>query len=261
MIANKHYEEICCDFFPIFKKIPATDVFSITLGGSYGKGLMDINSDFDFRIYYEKSVEKKEMVIILDEIKQLVDKWKVRNVEVDGIYPRTYTEVDEQLELWLSGKGKLVPQIWTIWGYNILTDIYNQFIIEDPYCKAMQWKKKLSVYPEALKTSIISLHARSLRYWRNDYHYRNKVTRGDTVFLAYITARLIQDIIQIIYAINEFYYPGDGMNLLYTRNFCKKPIDFEERVTSILYQENSDEKYFLQYKRIIALIDDTLKLL
>lgn len=261
MINKAIYDEICTDFFPVAKKLSATDIYSITLGGSHGKGISDQGSDFDFRIYYEASVEETERELLLKEIKQLSAKWRAKNIEVDGVWPRTYAYVDEQLDLWFSGNGKLIPLAWSVWGYSILTDIYNQIIIEDPSGKAAQWKKRLSVYPEALKTSIISLHGSSLKYWRNDYHYRNKVNRKDIVFLASITVRLINDIIQVIYALNEFYYPGDGMNLLYTKNFHIKPADFEERIKAILYITDSDESHILQYKRIIELIDDTLALI
>lgn len=261
MIDKMLYDEMCNDFFPVFKKIPATKIYSLTLGGSHGKGISDLDSDFDFRIYYEASIEKSKIDFIFKEVDQLVSKWKAKNIEVDGIYPRTYAEVDEQLDLWLSGKGKLVPTLWSIWGYNILTDIYNQQIIEDPYGKAEEWKKRLSVYPGALKESILSLHGSSLKYWRNDYHYRNKVDRKDAVFLSSITARIIQDIVQVIYALNEFYYPGDGMNLLYTKSFLIKPNDFEKRITELLQMIDSDESYILQYKRILELINDILHLI
>jgi hypothetical protein len=251
---------MCGEFFPVFKKLAATEIYSITLGGSHGKGLSDHGSDFDFRIYYEKIIEPEKMGIIFEEVKTLCEKWAAKNVKVDGIFPRAYAEVDEQLDLWLSGKGKLVPYEWTVWGYTILTDIYNQQIIEDPYGKAEEWKKRLAVYPDALKESLINHYSSSLEYWKNDYHYQNKVNRKDIVFLAYITCRLIQDIIQIIYALNEFYYPGDGMNLEYTPQFTVKPQNFEERVAAVLRTSEADDTYTEQYKNVISLIDDTLLL-
>ena len=155
-----------------------------------------------------------------------------------------------------------MPYEWTVWGYSILTDIYNQQIIEDPYGRAARWKERLAVYPEALKESLLKHYSSSLEYWRSDYHYQNKVNRKDIVFLAYITCRLIQDIIQIIYALNEFYYPGDGMNLEYTQQFKIKPSSFEEKTAAVLRISgaNSNDAYAEQYKNVISLIDDTLLL-
>ena len=200
------------------------------------------------------------MNLVIEEVNALCAKWEAKNVKVDGIFPRTYAEVDGQLELWLSGNGKLMPYEWTVWGYSLLTDINNQQIIEDPHGRAAQWKERLTVYPKALKESIVQQHGASLEYWRKDYHYQNKVARKDIVFLASLTARLIQDIIQIIYALNEFYYPGDGMNLEYTKEFDIKPGNFEERVAAVFHISESDDTYKIQYKNMSDLIDDTLLL-
>jgi len=260
MIDPVLYDEMCSVFFPIFKKLSVTDVYSITLGGSHGKGIASRASDFDFRIYYETPIESEKMKPVFEEVSALCDQWKARDVKVDGIFPRSYAEVDAQLDLWLNGHGKLVPYEWTVWGYNILTDIYNQQIIEDPYGRAAQWKERLSVYPHALKESQVNHYGSSLEYWRNDYHYLNKVNQGDIVFLAYITCRLVQDIVQIIYALNAFYYPGDGMNLKYSQPFAIKPSDFEARITAALQPTPSNDRNAEQYNTVIGLIDDTLLL-
>jgi len=116
MIAKALYDEMCGEFFPVFRKLAASDIYSITLGGSHGKNISDQNSDFDFRIYVEKFVEPDKIRDIFDEVNGLVLKWKSKGVEVDGIFPRTYAEVDGQLDTWLSGSGRLVPYEWTVWG-------------------------------------------------------------------------------------------------------------------------------------------------
>jgi len=112
-----------------------------------------------------------------------------------------------------------------------------------------------------LKKAIVKQYSASLKYWRNDYHYLNKVNRKDVVFLASITARLVQDIVQIVYALNEFYYPGDGMNLEYTRQFKKKPRNFEERAADVFCVSETEGAYKIQYEKVIDLIDDTLALI
>ena len=254
------YEEMCADFFPVFKKILDCEKYAITLGGSHGKGVSDVNSDYDFRIFYEKSVSKDEMKLIGNEVKQLVAKWDKKGVKVDGIWPRSVEEIDRQIDSVFSGNFELVHKEWTLWGYSVLTDVFNQKIVEDPFGIAQNWKNRLSVYPDALKNSILAKACSSLRYWRNDYHYLSKLKRKDVTFLASIASRLINDIIQIIYALNEFYYPGDGMNLTYTVQFKVKPQNFEDRVTGILYPSPSGDIFQTQYDELIRLIDDTLGL-
>ena len=260
MTEDTLYKELCDDFLPVFRKLAGTEVYSITLSGSRGKGAADLNSDFDFGVFYEEPAKREVRRLAYEEINRLVSKWKQKNVLVDGPWARTYAEVDEKLDLWLTGKGEPEPYVWTIWGYNLLTEINNMQVVEDPYGRVSQWKERLSTYPEALKNSIIKKHSASLEYWRNDYHYLNKVRRKDVVFLASLNARLIQDIVQIIYALNAYYYPGDGMNLKYSEQFECKPERFEERVTDILQTTGSDDAYEVQYKKMIGLIDDVLAL-
>jgi len=255
------FEEICDDFFPVFKKIPDTEKYAITIGGSHGKGISDSNSDYDFRIYYEKPVIPEKRKPISEEISQLVNKWREKKIEVDYVWARTIDEINQYIDSAMAGNYELVNKEWTVWGYNVLTDIYSQKIIEDPFGIAKTWKDRLSVYPVKLKESIIKKYSSSLKYWTNDYHYLNKVKREDVTFLASITSRLINDIVQLIYALNEFYYPGDGMNLKYTKQFGKKPDNFEERTVKILYPGPSDDVFQKQYDELKKLINDTLLLI
>lgn len=261
MIEETLYKEMLSEFLTVFRKFAGTDVYSVTLCGSYGKGIADGNSDFDFGIYYEEPAEKSIRRQVYKEVQRLIEKWKAKGIVVDEVWPRAYSEVDEQLEMWLTGKGTPEPFVWTIWGYNPLTAIYNQQIIEDPYGRIARWKERLSVYPKPLKESIINKHASSLTYWRNDYHYRNKVHRKDVVFLASLTTRLIHDMMQVIYAVNEFYYPGDGMNLQYTEQFECKPERFEERIVDVLQVSEDEDGYEVQYKKMTGLMDEVLMLL
>lgn len=250
--------EMYGEFLPIFRRLAGTDTYSITLSGSRGKKMASAASDFDFRIYYEEPAPKEEMRQTFEEINRLCERWKQRQVVVDGIWPRTYAQVEEQLEQWLTGRGKTESYVWTIWGYHLLTDIYNQQIIEDSSGRVAGWKERLAVYPESLKRAILQKHTASLAYWREDYHYRNKVQGGDVVFLASLTARLIQDMLQVLYALNACYYPGDGMNLEYTRQFAHKPENFEERVTDLLQVTGAEDALEVQYGKMMTLMDEVL---
>ena len=261
MIEEKEYQLLCQDLLPLFNGIAATEKYAITLGGSHGKGLSDRRSDFDFRVYYDERVELGEWQKIIKELHIFMDKWKKKGVEIDGVWPRSIKEVDEELDRWISGKAVSLATEWSVWGYELLTDIFNQAIVEDPFGVAQGWKDRLSVYPEELKVSILSRYGNSLKYWRNDYHYLNKVVRKDVVFLASLSARLIHDIMQVIYALNHFYFPGDGMNLVYTMNFNIRPENLEERVTKVLYPSAIPNCYEQQYHDLLELIDDVLMLM
>jgi hypothetical protein len=239
MMTLELYQEICADLFPLFRSFSSTERYSITLGGSQGKKIADPHSDYDFRVYYDGELTPQRRQELYTLVRQHEADWEARTgVKLDGILARPIAQIDEQLGQWLTGKGSLTPIRWTVWGYNLLTDIYNQQIADDPFGIAARWKELLTPYPEAVRRSIVDHHGSSLQFWRHDYHYESKVRRQDPVFTASITSRLINDLMQVLYALNRFYFPGDGMNLLYSKDFSIKPQRLEERVRgfSILVQ-------------------------
>lgn len=260
MIEQALYQQLCGDVLPVFRSMSKDGRYAITLGGSHGKGLSDRSSDFDFRVYYEQPADAPQWDAAFADLNRFVEKWKALDVEIDGVWARSIQEVECQLDTWISGKASPVPMFWNVWGYHFLTDIYNQAIVEDPCGIAQGWKDRLIVYPDALRISILDRCSFSLKYWSDDYHYRNKVIRRDPVFCASIASRLINDIMQVIYALNRFYFPGDGMNLHYSRSFSIKPENLEKRVSEILYPGNGPEYLERQYHSLIRLIDDLLSL-
>ena len=99
----------------------------------------------------------------------------------------------------------------------------------------------------------------SLRFWRHDYHYAHKVERGDVVFLAGMAAKLVHEMIQVLFAVNETYYPGDGTNLAFVEKFEIVPQDFAARVRMILYPP-AEDAFAKQCAELMALIDEVLVL-
>ena len=248
------------EFIPICKKLAGDQRYAISVGGSLGKGTWDDRSDVDFRLFTDRALEwtDKRPELWVDYF-AAIERWKERGINIDGVWCRTVNEIDAAVNGWCSGEIKPVDLLWTIWGYHVLTDVNNQFIIEDPYHIIADWKSRLSVYPPALKTAILEKNLESLRYWRTDYHYAHKVERGDVVFLAGMTSKLVHEIIQILFALNETYYVGDGSNLRFVEKFKIVPADFSARVRTILYP-GSEDGFTDQYAALTALIDETIAL-
>ena len=248
------------EFIPICRRIAGDQRYAISVGGSLGKGTWDSRSDVDFRLFTERELPRsKQAPELWADCIAAIERWRGRGIEIDGVWPRTVGEIDAALDGWLGGEVKPVNLVWTIWGYHILTDVNNQFVIEDPYGIIAAWKARLSVYPPALKQAILGKYTASLRYWRTDYHYANKVERGDVVFLAGMTSKLVHEIIQILFALNETYYAGDGANLAFVEKFTIVPADFSARVRDILYPGSADA-FAGQYAALASLIDETLAL-
>lgn len=249
------------EFLPVIRPL-AKGRYAISIGGSHGKRSFDDRSDVDFRLFCDEMVggskfwETENWRTLL----QLVEKWRADGIEVDYCWVRMVSEIDRDLEGWLEGKIQPTPLVWTLWGYHLLTDINNQMVLEDPDNLIGEWQRRLAQYPVKLKKALLEKHLESLKYWRKDYHYQNKVTRHDHVFLAGISARLIHDILQVLFALNEIYYVGDGRNLAYVDQFKFKPSDMSARVEAILYPETGKNRLEQQYQLLCALIDDTVEI-
>lgn len=234
---------------------------AVSIGGSYGKGTFDRTSDLDFRLFCERRVSPHEEYRRAHALLQAaIDRWAEKGIVIDGCWVRTVGEIDAQIEAWCDGIVAPVDLVWTIWGYHVLTDVYNQMVIDDPDGILAAWHSRLATYPPKLKQAILDKHLRSVRYWRQDYHYRHKVERGDVVFLASLTARLVHDLIQILFALNETYYAGDGNNLTFVERFRHVPERFAERVHATLYPTSGDGALGDQYRQLCALIDETTAL-
>jgi hypothetical protein len=251
-------QAVIADFIPICRALAGDQPYAISVSGSLGKGTWDNRSDIDFRLYTRDQLPWTDTHPDLwVDYTAAIEAWMKKGVFVDGVWCRTIGEIDSALDTWLSGKIAPTPLIWTIWGYHVLPDMAHQFVIEDPYHIIAGWKQRLSVYPSKLKQAILTTNTESLRYWHADYHYQNKVERGDFVFLAGMSSKLVHEIIQILFALNETYYVGDGSNLAFVEKFKIVPPDFSAKVQTILYPPPASP-YQTQYAALAALIDEIL---
>lgn len=254
-------QEVLDACLPLIRAL-AVGRYAITIGGSHGKGFADHLSDIDFKLFCDDTVGGAAFreTEAWHAFTQEVARWRAEGVEIDSCWVRTIAAIDAQIDTWLAGQIAPPPIVWTLWGYQLLTDIASQVIIEDPDGVAAGWHARLTPYPPALGQAIIAKHLSSLRYWRDDYHYRSKVARGDLVFLAGIASRLVHDMLQVLFALNQAYYVGDGNNLPRAEAFTIKPRGFADRVAGILYPTPGPGMLEAQHAAICALIDEVAEL-
>lgn len=255
MISDDQMDHVVATAAPLIREL-AEGRYAIALAGSRGKRMSDALSDIDFRLYRETQPSEAALMVAEADLQAAIECWRRQGIEVDGCWTRGIGEVDRKLEASLAGYPEPEPIVWTVWGYHLLTDLKNQRIVEDPYGILAGWQRRLERYPADLKRAIIDRHWQSLAYWRDDYHYRNKTNREDAVFLAGLTAKLVHDLIQVVFALNETYYPGDGNNARWTSKFAIKPAHFEERFEAALYPSPGANVYQRQRVVLRELIDD-----
>ncbi len=234
---------------------------AVALGGSIGKRVHDAKSDLDLRLFYDSLAGTPEQAErARAQIQARIAAWGQRGVVIDGYWPRRIVDVEAVMESQLAG-GEPLRFTWTIWGYHALTDLSNLLVLADQWGVIAGWKQRLRTYPAAFKAATVEKHARELRYWRDDYHYRNKAERGDAVFCCGLAAKLIHSLMQVLFALNETWYPGDGKNLEHARAFAAAPRDLETRIRAALLRPDAPGSLAEQREALLALIDDVLALL
>ena len=238
---------------PIIRRF-AVGRYAVAISGSYGKGSYDSRSDIDLRLYADEI--PASFAEMGEAIRQPKEEWGRKGIRIDDFWPRKIGDIEAALDHWLAGKPQVSHPVWTVWGYQLLPDLYFQQALADPYAIVADWKMRLQVYPPPLQKALLDKHLGSLRYWRHDYHYANKVQRQDVVFLAGLSVKLVHDIIQVLFALNESYYVGDGYNLAYLVRLPHQPPDVANRLQTILYPPSSAEMFAEQRNMLLALIDD-----
>jgi len=240
---------------PALLALADTGRVAVSLGGSRAKSFADTKSDYDFRVYADqfKGPELAETPAWA-EFEAVWRSWERKGLRIDGAWCRSIASIDRDLAAWLDGHGAVKEYEWTIWGYHLPTDIAHQQIVADPDGVLGAWKDRLKTYPETLRRAVLDKHMSILRYWRADYHYLSKVERGDVVFLAGLSAKLLHSIMQVIFALNRTYFVGDGWNLRGTANFAIVPEDLANRVVRVV--DPGPGRWAAQRERLIALVND-----
>jgi len=227
--------------------------YGIAVSGSIGKGSNDASSDYDFRLYYDERAD--DFASKWKTVQEIIADWAKRGRIIDGVWCRSIEEIDTTLGHWLGGDITTRELEWAIWGYYLPTDIQNQMILDDPDGVLEGWKSLLSTYPPALKQAIVDKHLPFLRYWKTDYHYEHKVDTGDTVFAYSLAAKIVHAAVQLVFALNERYYVGDGKNLEFIAEMTRVPEGFAEMVEAVFYEPRGRAGLPVQRKRIVELIE------
>lgn len=230
---------------------------AVALAGSRGKGRADSQSDYDFRVYADAYRGPDiEATPQWQRFEKTMHHWEAKGFRMDGVWMRSYAGVHRDLAAWIEGTPVEKSFEWTIWGYHLPTDLANQQIVFDPEGILANWKTQLVVYPEALRTAVLRQYREILAYWAQDYHYESKVDRRDLVFLVGLSGKLANAILQVVFAFNRVYYPGDGWNLPMAAELEHLPPDFIARMTQMLEPGGGADTWRRQRAEFIAMVND-----
>lgn len=249
--------ELIAEMTPLIADLANDGRGAVALAGSRAKGRADARSDYDFRVYAHAyrgpGLERTEQ---WQRFEQAMRRWSERGFRMDGVWMRSYAGVERDLAAWVAGTPAPKRFEWTIWDYQLPTDLASQQIVHDPEGRLLDWQGKLQIYPEALREALLHQYREIISYWAGDYHYESKVERQDLVFLVGLNGKLANALLQVVFAANRVYYPGDGWNLPMAAELENLPPRFIERLDTMLQPGNDRDNWKRQRAEFIALTKD-----
>ena len=147
-----------------------------------------------------------------------------------------------------------------------LSDLHNMRPIDDPNGILARWQSEVRIYPPELRAAIISQYTRAAQFWPDNFHYKSAVERGDAIYTAGIGQQVIHNLIQVVFALNRAYFPGDKKLAVAMSHLAIKPERFTERIHRLLFPGAEPDSTMLDEQRqalralvqeVIALTEDT----
>jgi hypothetical protein len=77
-------------------------------------------------------------------------------------------------------------------------------------------------------------HLRAAKFWPENVHYLSAVARCDVIYAMGIVHQIVHNLIQVIFALNHTYFPGDKKLDVALDHLATKPERFPERVKRLL---------------------------
>lgn len=201
---------------------------AIALAGAHAKGMADPDSDIDIYLFAEEErpfAQRQQIIASAADpgtnfwVSPSFDdapwggsmdfSYQGTPVEVVG---RTLSRMDQVLDECLEGTFSILPATWTSNGYYTyiyLSELSFLKLLWDPQGILARYQAKAAVYPEALRRRILEVFLERAGTWMGNFHYESAVKRGDRLFSAPIVLHTLLDMIQVVFALDRVYFPGD----------------------------------------------------
>ena len=227
--------------------------YGIALGGAHAKGVDDAESDIDLYVFTRE-------ILLSDERRRLSEAFGIDGTTLtvwgdDAEFVQAGTDFyfqGQKIECWFRNIDYIDANIaecqagivkhslltWTVMGfYNhcTLSDLHNMRPIDDPHGILARWQSEVRVYPPKLREAIISRYTRTAQFWPDNFHYKSAVERGDAIYTAGIVQQVIHNLIQVVFALNQTYFPGDKKLDIALSHLAIKPERFTERIHQLLF--------------------------
>ncbi|MBN1582551.1 MAG: DUF4037 domain-containing protein [Anaerolineae bacterium] len=249
--------------------------YGIALGGAHAKGVADAESDLDLYVFADQvlpGTERKRLCTQFGGIESVTG-WGEDMPFVQAGTDFYYRGL--KVECWLRNTDYISNMIaecqagvihhnlvtWTVMGfynYCALSDLNNMMPIDDPSGILSRWKDRVGQYPPKLRQAIITTYLGKAKFWPHNFHYRTAVERCDTLYVAGIVQQVVHNLIQVVFALNQVYFPGDKKLSAALDHLPTKPDHFTTRIQHLISPSapGTQTLYEQQRQELIALVQE-----
>lgn len=267
-MVSKEIVQIVNELIPFYKRVIIGE-YAIAIAGAHAKGKADKYSDLDIFIYAKDVCSFDKRTIVFEQIADSKNEFFISNEidsfpwggNIDFLYHGNKIEtvvkkidkVEKEINECINGKIKIYPEAWTSNGYfNYICLSEVNFIksIDDPFDIISKFKDNIRNYSPLLKKAIINEFWWKSSFWVDNYHYISAINRTDIVYTSRIISNTIQNIVQVLFALNEKYFDGDKkVELqLHELKFCPKSLIVN---MELLLTTQKDVEFLKQQRNVL----------
>ena len=231
---NKHTQAVVEAFRPLLRQCVSGE-YGVAVGGAHAKGVDDRESDLDLYIFSGAALPNPERTrLVLQRAPDVHDVVSWGCVEPFGQAGTDFRFKDLLVECWFRNTASIERAInecsegivkrdlvtWTTTGfYNhcCLSDLNTMIPVDDAAGLLAGWKRRIREYPPNLRQAIIEQHLGAARFWPANFHYRSAIERQDMIYTTGIVQQVVHNLIQVLFAINDVYFPGGPVSVIVLR--------------------------------------------
>jgi hypothetical protein len=240
------------ELLPLVRAFCAGEEYGVALGGSHAKGTADAHSDVDVYLFADAflpAARRVELVTVrLGEAARAVS-WGAdepfveggTDFSVDGVlvecWLRGARQVESTLAACVRGGIRREHKAWTAMGFFehvVLGDVHAMRVVEDPAGMLARWKATVATYPEPLRDTLLRRFMAEAAFWPENPHYLGAVERGDVIYTSAIVQQTVQALIQVVFALDRVYFPGEKKLADALEKLPSAPRDFAARIQNVL---------------------------
>lgn len=265
---------ICKDFedMNVYELVPLIRQFcrseyGIALGGAHVKGAQDAHSDVDLYLFAREALRAEQRAELCRQFSQEIHTVTGWGEGDEFVQAGTDFYLGEQkVECWLRHSDYISDIIteckqgvvrrddvtWTVMGFFnhcTLSDLHNMQPLDDPYGVLARWQAEVREYPPRLRETILNTHLRAAKFWPDNFHYITAVERRDVIYVMGIVQQVVHNLIQVIFALNRAYFPGEKKLALAMERLAIMPERFTERITHLIFPGVVGDLAFLRNQR------------